>query len=315
MRPHLTRSLSAHLRETGDHSRLPFHPECPTCRRDRLAGTLASDELVSRRTQAAIAAGLFAFSAAGAPAAFGSPPDEIIEGTEEIVSGGDLHFELDGDGDQLPDVSSSPPGVPAPVADDEESEQVEQAPVSNVGDSSVDDADDATTKPAPVVAKPSPSAAASAPTPVTDPIQVKTPAPDLGPQPEAGETRWTVRQQNRELAAPAQGSSSSATRNDVAVAPAAVRVAPVQTAAEPESAPVTVRVVAPTSTRQAAKGKRFHTVQQGESLWSIAADVLGEDATSARIAREVQRLWELNEERIGTGQPDLLFPGTRLRLR
>jgi len=56
-------------------------------------------------------------------------------------------------------------------------------------------------------------------------------------------------------------------------------------------------------------------VRPGESLWSIAANLLGDRATVPRIAREVNRLWELNDERIGTGRPDLLFAGTRLKLR
>ena len=54
--------------------------------------------------------------------------------------------------------------------------------------------------------------------------------------------------------------------------------------------------------------------QRGESLWSIAADVLGDDASPARIAREVNRLWELNKSRIGTGDRNLLIAGTRLEL-
>ena len=56
-------------------------------------------------------------------------------------------------------------------------------------------------------------------------------------------------------------------------------------------------------------------MQRGESLWSIAKDLLGEDASVARIAREVNRLWELNSARIGTGEPDLLMVGTRIALR
>ena len=53
----------------------------------------------------------------------------------------------------------------------------------------------------------------------------------------------------------------------------------------------------------------------GESLWSIASDLLGDDASVARIAREVNRLWELNGDHIGTGDPDLLMVGTKLALR
>src|SRR5688572_22326778 len=97
MRPHTTRSLSAHLRQVDDHSRLPFHPACPTCRRDRLSGSLAGDELASRRTQAAIAAALLAFSTGGVPAAVASPPDEISEGTEEVIGGGDPSTTVDFD--------------------------------------------------------------------------------------------------------------------------------------------------------------------------------------------------------------------------
>jgi nucleoid-associated protein YgaU len=60
---------------------------------------------------------------------------------------------------------------------------------------------------------------------------------------------------------------------------------------------------------------RFHIVKPGESLWSIAKRLLGPTATPAEIAREVNRLWELNKDRIGTGNPDLLIAGAKLRLR
>ena len=79
--------------------------------------------------------------------------------------------------------------------------------------------------------------------------------------------------------------------------------------------PVVTRVASYEAAGGAARNDRFHTVRPGESLWSIAADLLGDRATVPRIAREVNRLWELNDERIGTGRPDLLFAGTRLRLR
>jgi Tfp pilus assembly protein FimV len=62
-------------------------------------------------------------------------------------------------------------------------------------------------------------------------------------------------------------------------------------------------------------GSRFHIVQPGDSLWSIAKQLVGPNATAGRIAREVDRLWTLNRSRIATGDPDLLLVGTRLRLR
>ena len=97
----------------------------------------------------------------------------------------------------------------------------------------------------------------------------------------------------------------------VIAAPAPV-VAPATTNA------VTVRVAAGTNQNtvvRATSGDRFHVVQRGESLWSIASDRLGERAGVAQIAREVDRLWQLNEDRIASGSPDLLYTGTRLRLR
>jgi hypothetical protein len=58
-----------------------------------------------------------------------------------------------------------------------------------------------------------------------------------------------------------------------------------------------------------------HVVSAGESLWSVADGVLGGRATVGQIAREVDRLWALNRERIGTGDRNLLPIGTRLVLR
>lgn len=62
-------------------------------------------------------------------------------------------------------------------------------------------------------------------------------------------------------------------------------------------------------------GQSFHVVRAGESLWSIAKDMLPAGAPNAAIAREVRRLWRLNANRIGTGNPSLLMVGTKLRLR
>lgn len=67
--------------------------------------------------------------------------------------------------------------------------------------------------------------------------------------------------------------------------------------------------------RRARPGDRTHTVQPGESLWAIARDMLGGHPTRAQVAREVHRLWMLNRDRIGTGDPDIVMPGTRLVLR
>ncbi len=59
----------------------------------------------------------------------------------------------------------------------------------------------------------------------------------------------------------------------------------------------------------------FEVVQPGDTLWSIARRLIGQDRSDAEVAREAARLWQLNGDRIGTGHPDVLLPGTVLRLR
>jgi resuscitation-promoting factor RpfA len=97
------------------------------------------------------------------------------------------------------------------------------------------------------------------------------------------------------LAAPSPSAPTSGSTATVRSA----RQAPRQSAANPN---------------RAKRGDRTHVVAPGESLWSIADDLLGDDASVARVAREVNRLWELNARRIGTGDPSLVHVGTTLLL-
>jgi hypothetical protein len=90
-------------------------------------------------------------------------------------------------------------------------------------------------------------------------------------------------------------------------------VAPPAAAPDVSGSEETVAVAV--SGRHVKPGDRTHTVLAGESLWAIATDLLGGDASPAKVAREVHRLWQLNRDRIGTGNPDLLMIGTRLELR
>src|SRR5919109_1898710 len=133
-------SLTAHLRLPEDHSGLPFHPACPVCRRDRLAGSLDGEELVSRRTQAAIAAGLLAVSSLGVPAAVASEPDSTSEGTAEVVDEGDpgvgAELDLEMETAQLPDEAVAPDAV-APVTD-EDSAPLEVESTTDVREQAVD---------------------------------------------------------------------------------------------------------------------------------------------------------------------------------
>jgi hypothetical protein len=296
-------SLSVHLRHPDDHSGLPFHASCPICRQERLAGSLEGDEIVSRRTQAAIAAGLLAFSGAGGQAtAVATEPDLEIDGSAEVVESPDTDdAALDestigwADGGAAPTDDEEP--AAAPEAEDgmieaAASEPVEEEPVIEAAD----DEPVAETEPAP-----EPVAVAAPPADVPTPTTIAPePASSNGVRAERATRERPVK------------------RRESAVQPRVVVAAPAPPVAPATTNAVTVRVAAGSNQNtvvRVSRGDRIHTVQRGESLWSIATDVLGGGASTDRVAREVQRLWELNAERIGTGSPDLLYAGTRLRLR
>ena len=78
----------------------------------------------------------------------------------------------------------------------------------------------------------------------------------------------------------------------------------------------TTDLTRPVAVRSRATDKaRVHVVQPGESLWTIAENLLGAGSSATNIAAEVARLWELNRERIPSGDPDLIAVGQQLRLR
>ena len=67
---------------------------------------------------------------------------------------------------------------------------------------------------------------------------------------------------------------------------------------------------------QGASGRAStRVVEPGQSLWAIAEDLVGEPAGIARVVSVVARLWDLNAERIGTGDPNLIYPGQTLIYR
>lgn len=62
------------------------------------------------------------------------------------------------------------------------------------------------------------------------------------------------------------------------------------------------------------RGRSSYTVRAGDCLWSIAEAVLPSGAGNDEIAAEVARLWRLNANRIGSGDPNVILIGTELRL-
>jgi LysM domain len=323
-------SLTAHLLEAGDHGRLRFHPSCPVCRQERLFGTLSSEPVVSRRAQAVLAGGVLAVSSAapGAALAVERPSQrEGVAAPEEHFGGEFDDPEFDPGGEtQLP-YETAPVAIPlgedevdsgegAPL-DAEPSVDVEGqlAPLSEpeplATDTPVPPADAAQpVTPAPPGA-PDPSLEAVPPGP---PVQPTAPAErserNRGTaRPDRAKAKAKPKEKEPEGGAPAMRNttgSESVPSDTTSEAPAAV--APSIPAAE-AVAP------APEPSARSLKNARFHVVEPGDSLWSIAKRLLGPDAAPARIAREVNRLWSLNEARIATGDPDLLMVGTKLRLR
>ena len=69
----------------------------------------------------------------------------------------------------------------------------------------------------------------------------------------------------------------------------------------------------PTTSDEQRSAQREHVVRPGEHLWSIAATIAG-DTHPEQVARYWRRLVETNRERLRSGDPDLLYPGERLRL-
>lgn len=318
-------SLTAHLTDNGDHGRLGFHPGCPACRDQRLFGSLSSDAVISRRTRAALASGVLALSAAGPSVALAQEPDQQVDGApgaEQATGGGGADSSPlveapaeDPDGDRtltLADPSDSeltedipietepvespgPPAVPSPEAKDDPKPTSEQLQ-PEIGPRPTSPASPTES---PVLVEAPPEAAPAGPAPLPD-----------DPGPEALQPEQTAETGPRDHSVPETPLTEAAP-----AAPIAAR-AIVDPAPATETALTSVSSAAPPNAEPAsARSGRFLLVQPGDSLWSIAKRALGPDASSAKIAREVNRLWQLNSDQIGTGSPDLITVGTKLRLR
>lgn len=295
-------SLTAHLRRTDDHGGLPFHPDCPVCRAERVSGTLTAPGQVGRRTQAAVVAAMLAASTAAPTAAAAQEADQVTEGVapegssedgavqpEFDPGGADENLVVDEPEAVLPDPAPAPeaadPGLveSEPVTDSDEPAAGDQAPVPAAG-----------TEPDPLVPTPAPQHLEQRSAPAH-------PAPVLVAR-------------IRENPEPKIRTAGSASVVDAAPGPEAQAVTQVQ-AARTSARPSTPTSEARTTKRVTGSDARHHVVRPGESLWSIAREVLGRDASPARIAREVNVLWELNSAQIATGDPDMLRVGTKLSLR
>jgi nucleoid-associated protein YgaU len=87
-------------------------------------------------------------------------------------------------------------------------------------------------------------------------------------------------------------------------------VAPTAPAAEPAAASYAAPELPPAPV---AEG-RTYVVQPGDTLWSLARSLLGPAASTERVARLVERLWDVNRDTIASGDPDVIRIGEVLRL-
>jgi hypothetical protein len=343
-------SLSRHLREPGGHGRLDFHPECPVCRDERLAGAMPADAVISLRAEALLAAGVLAWCSVAPASVLAAGGDQEIVGTADPATSSDSLADPDAGAsapDDLPHDSSAvePPG-------DDEHGPVE-SDVVTLGDGSAGASDGPAASPptgspptatatpeskplteaAPEVSEPAGAAPVAAAVPSQSPATASSPAPAtpsagvISPDPSSAADGATAGSRDGNERAPARKRVVRRLGHTHRHAPnVAVRSAsaPVAAVAAPQPSTTTVayvaqQVPAPVVVRHAGKparpGDRVHVVFAGESLWSIAQDVLGAKASVGETAREVDRLWALNRERIGTGDPDLLPIGPRLVLR
>lgn len=325
-------SLAAHLRESDAHDRLPFHPSCPICRQTRLTGHMPTDSVVSPRAQALVAAGVLAMSTAGpAAAALAAEQDQQQDGTASVGQTGasdpadNPDFDPGGNGTDLPATAPAVPQAQAPAdPGNDDTAPVDQPSATNPDDPVVDSGDGSDTMATSTQPTPPPSESPTTPTTATETTPTPAGSPEAttpAPSPPAATTPGTAPSPPAPRAVPrASHSSSGRHRSHRRSSTAPTPTPPTSSApATQQPVPATATPVPPAvpaaDGRHAKPGDRVHSVLPGESLWTIATDLLGSDASTAGVAREVHRLWQLNSDRIGTGDPDLLMIGTRLELR
>ena len=301
-----------HRSETRAHARLGFHPDCPVCRRDRLSGALSPDPAFSLRVRALLATGVLALSGGltstsvalepdqqqegavppgtGAPSTDQGTPGDNDPATDDLGPGADEDTALT---DSLPGFGTQPGGSAADP--DADAGPVEAEPLD---DPAYPEPDLESSPPAPAPVQPAPAPATP---PVAPLVQEDAPAVSDPPPVRSRKPRGKREQ------APGRHKLPRLPRTQAPPAP----VPP----AEPPAPPPTYAAATQAAEPVRAVSGPTYTVQHGDSLWSIAARLLGPGAGAAVIADEVRRLWTLNERRIGTGDPNLLIAGTMLELR
>jgi hypothetical protein len=94
-----------------------------------------------------------------------------------------------------------------------------------------------------------------------------------------------------------------------------VRVVKVVDRGAPLTRPASlVKIVKPDAMGGAMSSSGSVMVRPGDSLWAIASRLCGPSASGEQIHDKLVTVWTMNAKRIGTGDPNLIFPGQRLTL-
>lgn len=203
---------------------------------------------------------------------------------------------------------------------------LEELPGSIVGGEGGEEGAPIETEPAQESALPAPTPEASEPTAEAPPASTEgvtgTPAPEPeygpsyepdqpSPSPDPVENQPIPAPESPPPSPPVWHSPEAAQVTPEAPAPASPSEAP---ETEPASPPPAIPPK-PDGTVGSLAGHPSYTVRSGDCLWSIAERLLPASAGVAEIEAEIARLWRLNAVRIATGDPNLLYAGTELRLR
>lgn len=340
-------ALADHFHAGPDHSGLGFHHGCAVCRESRLHGTLPTDRLLSHRATA----GVVALAFAGVPAV--GPTSALAGGDVQELGGTDTDLKDIPDGN-APGSAPADEQATGDVGDTGAAQDEEGADADTGGNDAneaLDPSDPALDVPGPAEpaageppspaptqpgpAKPSPADRPAQPGPGTEDVPAAqapgdTPAAE---QPSPADVPLSAPADVTEAESAGGGARTPTLASPVrppAGAPAPLAAAPPPPvtgqsadASESAKAPATgAPLTASTGTGPRASTvpaprapDSIYTVRTGDSLWSIARDVLGPGASPAQIARQVQKLWNLNSAAIQTGDPSVVPVGVTLRLR
>ena len=256
-----------------------------------------------RRLIALLLCGLLSISALAPGLAVAGEADSEGEGTGVTIEIPDPTFDPGGDETALEEVPAS--GVSEEETGPVESEPEVEAelPVPAAATVTPDVPAAPPTAPQPATAEPQPAATEAQ-------LQEETAEPPVAAPVEPVA--------NQSLKGPSQESAESHNATHAAASPSSEEAVPAPVPAEeeaPHSVAPTPPATPPNEPHRDLAGKRVYVVQSGDCLWHIAIALLPAGADEAEVGGEVARLWRLNEDRIGTGDPSLIYAGTELVLR